>query len=139
MGRLLIGLRAVGSIVAGRVLVISSRGEPQRHTLVECVEDADLFPADRPGQRVAFVSYCLQVTLKYRARAVAPGLTPRTVLEKFEEMQMVDVHLPTTDGRELILSRYTQSEKDLLLLLRQLKLDLPAQPPPRIKASMATA
>jgi len=88
---------------------------------------------------VAFVSYCLQVTLKYRGRALASGLTPRAILEKFEEMQMVDVHLPTTDGRELILSRYTQPEKDLQLLLRQLKLELPAQPPPRIKASMATA
>jgi len=87
---------------------------------------------------VAFVAYCLQVTLKYRARTLAPGLTPRAVLEKFEEMQMVDVHLPTTDGRELILSRYTQPEKDLQLLLRQLKLELPEQPPPRIKASMAT-
>ena len=84
---------------------------------------------------VAFVSYCLQVTLKYRARSLAPGLTPRAILEKFEDMQMVDVHLPTTDGRELILSRYTQPEKDLKLLLQRLQLDLPAQPPPQIKSS----
>ena len=81
---------------------------------------------------VAFVAYCLQVTLKQRARTLAPGLTPRAVLEKFAAMQMVDVHLPTTDGRHLILSRYTQPEKDLQLLLDQLKLSLPAQPPPKI-------
>ena len=84
---------------------------------------------------VAFVAYCLQVTLKQRARALAPGLTPRAVLEKFAVLQMVDVHLPTTDGRHLILPRYTQPEKDLRLSLTQLKLELPPQPPPRIQSS----
>jgi hypothetical protein len=34
----------------------------------------------------------------------------------------------------LVLSRYTEPEKDLLLLLRQLQIQLPAQPPPKIKA-----
>jgi hypothetical protein len=81
---------------------------------------------------VAFVAYCLQVTLKQRSRRLAPGLTPRAVLEKFAALQMVDVHLPTTDGRHLVLSRYTQPEKDLQLLLDQLKLVLPAQLPPKI-------
>jgi transposase len=84
---------------------------------------------------IAFVAYCLQVTLKQRTRALAPGLTPRAVLEKFAALQMVDVHLPTTDGRHLVLPRYTQPEKDLQLLLKQLKLELPAQPPPRIQQS----
>jgi hypothetical protein len=84
------------------------------------------------------VAYCLQVTLKQRARALAPGLTPRAVLEKFAAMQMVDVHLPTTDGRHLIQPRYTQPEKDLRLLLTQLKLELPSQPPPRIQSSTDT-
>ena len=84
---------------------------------------------------VAFVAYCLQITLKQRARTLAPGLTPRAVLEKFAALQMVDVHLPTTDGRHLILSRYTQPEKDLQLLLDQLKLTLPEQPPPRISST----
>ncbi|MFQ5709658.1 MAG: IS1634 family transposase [bacterium] len=81
---------------------------------------------------VAFVAYCLQVTLKRRLRALAPGLTPRAVLEKFAALQMVDVHLPTSDGCYLLLPRYTQPEKDLQLLLNQLKLRLPDQPPPRI-------
>jgi len=63
------------------------------------------------------------------------GLTPRSVLEKFRSLQMIDVHLPTTDGRRVILSRYTQPEKDLQLLLDQLKLQLPEQSPPRITAS----
>ena len=81
---------------------------------------------------VAFVAYCLQVTLKQRTRTLAPGLTPRAVLEKFAALQMVDVHLPTTDGRHLVLSRYTQPEKDLQLLLDRLKLVLPAQLPPKI-------
>jgi len=82
---------------------------------------------------VSFLSYCLQVTLKRRARARAPGLSPRAILEKFKAMQMIDVHLPTTDGRELVLPRYTQPEKELQLLLHQLNLTLPAQPPPRIE------
>jgi transposase len=81
---------------------------------------------------VAFMAYCLLVTLKQRARQLGPGLTPRSILEKFSSVQMVDVHLPTTDGRYLILPRYTQPDKDLQLLLTQLNLTLPAQPPPRI-------
>ena len=81
---------------------------------------------------VAFIAYCLQVTLKQRLRSLAPGLTPRAVLEKFAAIQMVDVHLPTTDGRYLVLPRYTQPNKDQQLLLSQLKLQLPEQPPPKI-------
>src|SRR5246127_5371975 len=81
---------------------------------------------------VAFLAYCLQVTLKQRLRALAPGLTPRSVLEKMAAIQMVDMHLPTTDGRTVLLSRYTEPELDQLILLRQLKIDLPAQPSPRI-------
>jgi hypothetical protein len=84
---------------------------------------------------IAFVTYCLHVTLRRRLRDLAPGLTPRAVLEKFSAMQMIDVHLPTTDGRTIILSRYTQPEADLQLLLKQLKLELPEQPPPKITAS----
>ena len=84
---------------------------------------------------VAFMAYCLQVTLKHRLRALAPGLTPRAVLEKMAALQMVDVHLPTTDGRCLILSRYTHPEKDQQLLLSQLKFELPAQPPPKITSN----
>jgi hypothetical protein len=81
---------------------------------------------------VAFIAYCLQVTLKQRLRSLAPGLTPRAVLEIFAAIQMVDVHLPTTDGRHLVLPRYTQPNKDQQLLLSQLKLQLPEQPPPKI-------
>jgi len=84
---------------------------------------------------VAFMAYCLQVTLKHRLRALAPGLTPRAVLEKMAALQMVDVHLPTTDGRCLVLSRHTQPEKDQQLLLAQLKLVLPPQPPPKITSN----
>jgi transposase len=84
---------------------------------------------------IAFLAYGLYVTLARRLHALAPGLTPRSALEKFAAMQMIDVHLPTTDGRELLLSRYTDPEPELKLLLAKLKLDLPAQPPPRITAS----
>jgi hypothetical protein len=84
---------------------------------------------------VAFVAYCLQVTLKQRLRALAPGLTPRAVIEELSGIQMVDVRLPTTDGRQLVLSRYTQPETEQTLLLQQLQLKLPAQSPPRILAS----
>src|SRR5260370_13289128 len=82
----------------------------------------------------AFLAYCLHVTLARRLRALAPGLTPRSVLEKFAAMQMIDVHLPTTDGRELLLTRYTQPEPELNLLLNKLNLDLPLQPPPKLTA-----
>ena len=84
---------------------------------------------------VAFLAYCLQVTLKQRWRALAPGLTPRAVLEKFAAMQMVDVHLPTTDGRQLVLSRYTEPDNDQQLLLQRMKLQLPAQSPPKITST----
>lgn len=83
---------------------------------------------------VAFMAYCLQVTLKARLRPVAAGLTPRAVLDKFATIQMLDVKFPTTDGRTLMLSRYTEPDTDHKLLLEQLKLTLPPQPPPRITA-----
>jgi hypothetical protein len=88
---------------------------------------------------VAFLAYALSVTLKQRLVALAPGLTPRAVLEKLATIQMLDVCLPTTDGRWLIMSRYTQPEPDQSLMLRQLNLALPAQPPPRIKAPQEAA
>ena len=81
---------------------------------------------------VAFLSYCLLVTLKARLKTHAPGLTPRSVLDKFASMQMVDVHIPTTDGRELQLTRHTEPDVDQRLLLAHLNLRLPAQPPPKI-------
>jgi hypothetical protein len=84
---------------------------------------------------IAFLAYCLQITLQRRLHALAPGLTARSALEKFAAVQMIDVHLPTTDGRELLLTRYTQPEPELRLLIQQLKLNLPPQPPPRIATS----
>src|SRR5919109_469330 len=81
---------------------------------------------------VAFLAYCLQVTLKNRLTAYAPGLTPLAVLEKLGTIQMIDVCIPTSDGRWLILPRYTQPDRDLQLLLHHLHLELPSQPPPRI-------
>ena len=86
---------------------------------------------------VAFLAYCLHVTLKAHLRPHAPGLTVRQVLEKFGAMQMLDVHFPTTDGRELIFTRYTQPEPDQQLLLAQLGWTLPSQPPPKITAKRA--
>jgi transposase len=83
---------------------------------------------------VAFIAYCLHVTLRARLRPVAAGLTPRAVLDKFSTIQMLDVMFPTTDGRTLILSRYTEPNTDHKLLLEQLNLTLPPQPPPRITA-----
>jgi len=81
---------------------------------------------------VAFLAYCLSVTLKHRLSAYAPGLTPRAVLEKLGSIQMLDVILPTTDGRCLVMPRHTEPERDLALLLHHLRLTLPPQPPPRI-------
>lgn len=101
---------------------------PIYHSLIARIE-AHIF--------VAFIAYCLHVTLRARLRPLAPGLTPRAVLDKFAAIQMLDVHFPTTDGRTLILSRYTELTPDQKLLARELKLDLPPQPPPRITAAAA--
>jgi transposase len=83
---------------------------------------------------IAFLAYCLHVTLRRRLRDLAPGLTPRAVLEKFAAVQMIDVHLPTDDGRTVVLSRYTQPEQELQMLIDALRLQLPEQPPPKITA-----
>jgi transposase len=88
---------------------------------------------------IAFLAYCLHATLRCRLQALAPGLTPRSVFDKFAAVQMINVHIPTTDGRELLLERYTEPEKDLKLLLGELKLTLPEQPPPKIMASAPIA
>jgi len=82
---------------------------------------------------VAYLAYCLHVTLQGKLRQVAGGLTPRTLLEKFATMQMMDVFFPTEEpGKELLFRRYTQPEKDHQMLLAQLGWQLPEQPPPRI-------
>jgi transposase len=81
---------------------------------------------------VAFLAYCLTVTLRYRLQRHAPGLTPRAVLEKLATIQMLDVSFPTTDGRTLVMPRYTEPDADQALLLHQLNLTLPQQPPPKI-------
>ena len=83
---------------------------------------------------VAFLAFSLHATLRQRLRALAPGLTPRAVIDSFAGVQMIDVHIPTTDGREMLLTRHTEPDKDLRLLLERLKLTLPDQPPPRISA-----
>lgn len=80
---------------------------------------------------VSFLAYCLHVTMRQKLRMLATGLTPRELLAKFASMQMLDLHLPTTDGRVVEMSRYTQPDKDQQLLLGQLKLSLPIQPPPQ--------
>ena len=99
---------------------------PLYHSLEQRVE-AHIF--------VSFLAYCLWVTLQQKLRALAPGLTPRQALDQLAGLQMLDVELPTTDGRRLTLSRHTQPEPAVQLLLQQLKLNLPEQPPPRLSAA----
>lgn len=84
---------------------------------------------------IAFLAYCLHVTLARQLRPHAPGLTPRSVLDKFAAVQLIDVEIPTTDGRMITLTRYTEPESDLKLLLERLRLELPVQPPPKITAA----
>jgi hypothetical protein len=87
---------------------------------------------------VAFLGYCLSATLRARLRASAPGLTSRETLAALSAIQMVDVELPTTDGRVLILPRYTEPEAEQEMVLEKLGLTLPPQPPPRIRAGQLT-
>jgi transposase len=84
---------------------------------------------------VAFLAYSLQVTLKNRLMMHAPGLTPAAVFEKLATIQMVEVWIPMVDGRWLVMPRHTQPEPDVQALLNQIRITLPSQPPPRIKAS----
>lgn len=100
---------------------------PIFHQLPERIE-AHLF--------IAFLAYCLAITLRQQLRTVAGGLMPRVVLEKLATVQMLDVVVPTTDGRELLLVRRTEPSRDVQLLLDHLNLTLPPQPPPRITAPL---
>src|SRR6266516_1564973 len=102
---------------------------PIYHQLEERIE-AHIF--------VAFLAYCLHVTLRARLKPLAGGLTPRAVLDKLAAVQMLDVNFPTTDGRTLVMRRYTELGAEQKLLVKQLKLDLPPQPPPRITAPATT-
>jgi len=84
---------------------------------------------------IAFLAYCLQVTLKNWLMIHAPGLTPASVFEKLSTIQMVEVWIPLLDGRWLVLPRHTQPETDVQALMEQIRVTLPPQPPPRIKSS----
>jgi len=86
---------------------------------------------------VAFLAYCVHITLRQKLRLHAPGLTPRQLLDKLAAIQMLDVHIPTTDGRELIFARHTQPEQDQQILLTRLDWTMPPQPPPRISGKTA--
>src|SRR5215468_10919339 len=88
---------------------------------------------------IAFLAYCLQVTLKNRLLAHAPGLSPASAMEKLATIQMIDVCIPTVDGRWLVLPRHTQPDKDVQMLLHKLRIELPAQPPPRITNNPAVS
>jgi transposase len=99
---------------------------PIYHQHIERVE-AHLF--------VAFLAYGLSITLRQRLKALAGGLMPRVVFEKLATLQLLDVSVPTTDGRELMLVRRTEPDRDVTLLLERLHLHLPPQPPPRIRTA----
>ena len=103
---------------------------PIYHQLEERIE-AHIF--------VSFLAYCVHVTFKHQLKMHAPGLTVRQALEKFAAIQLLDVHFPTTDGRELIFTRYTEPEPDQQLLLGKLRWTLPPQSPPRITAAAKIA
>ena len=83
---------------------------------------------------VAFLAYCLTVTLRMKLKNAAPGWTPREVLKSLSAIQLVNVHNPTTDGRELVMQRYTEPETEQKMILDKLNLKLPKQPPPRIQS-----
>jgi transposase len=85
---------------------------------------------------VCFQAYCLWVTLQERLRPLAPGLTPRQALDQLAGIQMLDVELPTSDGRRLKLSRYTQPDQATQLLLQRLGKNLPEQPPPKLSSAV---
>jgi transposase len=83
---------------------------------------------------VAFMGYCLLATLRQHLQPLAPGLSPKAVLEQLASIQMLEVCLPTSDGRWLIMPRYTEPESEQRMLLEKLGLSLPPQPPPRLRS-----
>ena len=84
---------------------------------------------------VCFQAYCLYVTLKHWLKPLASGLTPRQALDQFGKVQMLDVEFPTTDGRKLVMSRYTQADDTLKLLMSRMKKEFGQQPPPKLVCS----
>ena len=88
---------------------------------------------------LSFLAYCVHITFKHQLTIHAPGLTVRQALEKFAAIQLLDVHFPTTDGRELIFVRYTEPDADQQMLLAKLAWTLPPQAPPRITAEKIAA
>ena len=129
---------------AGRAVAVLYPAGRDRGRVQEFKDDLQLRPIYHQLEErieahifVAFIAYCLHVTLRARLKPLAPGPTPRAVLDKLAAVQMLDVHFPTTDGRTLILSRYTELNVEQKLLVNQLKLDLPSRPPPRITAPAA--
>ena len=83
---------------------------------------------------MSFLACGGQVSLRGKARRRAPGRSARSGLENLGARPMRGVHFPTAAGRGLIFRRYPQPEADRKLLLGQLKLTLPEQPPPRRSA-----
>ena len=76
-------------------------------------------------------------TIGFSRSVSLPGLTPRQIIEKMKTVKMVDVVMPTTDGRVVTLPRYVEPKEDVALLLGALGLTLPAQPPPKISGNAA--
>jgi len=149
---------ARGRVVQRQVLYLGEINDSQRAGWCDLIEAFDeeghrhtqlaLFPADEPvpahaqahGVQVRLDAMTLHrprqwhVTLRARLKPLAPGLTARAVLDKLAAIQMLDVHFPTTDGRTLVLTRYTELNVDQKMLVKQLNLSLPPQPPPRLTA-----
>ena len=101
------------------------------HHHLESRVDAHIF--------IAFMSYCLQTTLRQKLKHSAPGLTSQSALEIFSKIQLLDVYIPTQDNRTLHLQRYTEPEQDHKILLEKLNLTLPAQAPPKIYRNQVIA
>ena len=53
-------------------------------------------------------------------------------MEQFGKVQMLGVVFPTTDGRKLVMSGYTQPDDALKLLMARMKKEFGAQPPPQL-------
>ena len=87
----------------------------------------------RPTSSSPSWATCLLAALRKHLEPLAPGLTPKAVLQQLASIQMLEVCLPTSDGRWLILPRHTEPEPEQKMLLEKLNLTLPPQPPPRIR------
>ena len=120
----------------------SSGGAPGYFRAFTLHSGSNLAMLDRTGL-VLDINPCLQKLLNRGAPALRRQLISddasrcgdvlKPLLEGRVERLQIERRMISGDGRELLLVRRTEPDQDVQILLDQLGLTLPPQPPPRIR------